>query len=237
MLTVAEIAANLAAVRDQIASSAKRASRDPSAIKLIAVSKTFPPEYITAAYECGHRDFGENRVQEFQQKLPKLHLPAAVFHLIGHLQTNKVSQAMSFDCIQTVDSERLARKLNEAAIQRGKIMPVMIEVKLSTEESKSGVSDHETAPLARLIESLDHLELQGLMTIPPFTSDPEGARPYFRRLRDVRDQLRAGGVSGMEELSMGMTRDFTIAIEEGATMVRMGTAVFGPRTKQSEPRP
>lgn len=230
------IAANLSRVRELITASAGRAGRDPAIIRLIAVSKTFPAQRIMEAYDCGQREFGENRVQEFQQKLSQLHLPGAVFHLIGHLQTNKVSQAMSFDCIHTVDSERLARKLNEAAIQHGKIMPVLMEVKLSTEQSKTGVLEPEAAPLAALVGSLDHLDLRGLMTVPPFTSDPEDSRPYFRRLHQLRDQLHAAGLNRVRELSMGMSRDFTIAIEEGATMVRVGTAIFG-RRNVSEPRP
>ncbi len=225
-----QIAGNLNRVRNSIAASASRAGRDPASIHLIAVSKTFPAERIIEAYEAGQREFGENRVQEFRQKLPLLRLAGASFHLIGHLQTNKVSPAMAFDYIETVDSARLAVRLNEAAATAGKIMPVLIEVKLGADDSKSGIREPEVAQLAAVVASLDHLQLRGLMTIPPHTPDPEGARPYFRRLREFRDRLREGGRRGLEELSMGMTRDFTIAIEEGATMVRVGTAIFGPRT-------
>lgn len=232
-----DIVANLQRVRNLIAETAARAGRDPATIRLIAVSKTFPAQQIMEAYECGQRDFGENRVQEFRQKLPQLRLPEAKFHLIGHLQTNKVSQAMAFDFIETVDSERLAVRLHEAAGKAGKMMPVLIEVKLGAEEAKSGVSEQEAAALAAVVESLDRLQLRGLMTLPPHTPDPEGARPYFRRLRELRDRLREAGHQGLQELSMGMTRDFPIAIEEGATMVRVGTAIFGPRTVASEPRP
>ena len=166
----------------------------------------------------------------FRQKLPHLHLPEAVFHLIGHLQTNKVHQAMVFDWVETVDSERLAIRLNEAAAQADKKVSVLIEVKLSEEETKTGLSEQEAASLAAVVQSLDRLELKGLMTMPPHTPDPEGGRAYFRRLRQLRDRLQQAGFQQVRELSMGMTRDFPIAIEEGATMVRIGTAIFGPRS-------
>ena len=228
MSVLADIAANLAQVRQQIAASA-RAGRDPASVRLVAVTKTFPPEVIRAGYECGLRDFGENRVQEFCEKLPQLHLPDATFHLIGHLQSNKVHQAMSFDWIQTVDSERLALRLQEAAGAVGKKVAVLVQVKLGEEPGKSGVPEQEGQPLAALVARLDQLELKGLMTLPPYTDDPEGARPYFRRLRLLRDRLRDSGLPQVQELSMGMTHDFPIAIEEGATIVRIGTAIFGPR--------
>jgi PLP dependent protein len=239
--SAAEIRANLERVRQSIAVSAGNAGRDPASVRLIAVSKTFPAEKIIEAYACGQRDFGENRVQEFRQKREQLRLPEklpeARFHLIGHLQSNKVSLAVAFHWIETLDSERLARRLNEAAAQAGKIMPALIEVKLGAEEAKTGVPEQETAALASVVDSLGNLNLRGLMTIPPHTPDPEGARPYFRRLRELRDRLRAAGFRRCEELSMGMTRDFPIAIEEGATMVRIGTAIFGPRARTSEPQP
>jgi len=209
--------------------SAARAGRAPAAIRLIAVSKTFPAERIMAAYECGQRDFGENRVQEFREKLPQLRFSDAKFHFIGHLQSNKVPQAMAFDYIETVDSGRLALRLNDAAANAGKVIPVLIEVKLAAEESKTGISEQDTQALAAQMASLDHLQLRGLMTIPPYMPDPEAARPFFRRLRELRDRLQNTGLKNVEELSMGMSRDFPIAIEEGATMVRIGTAIFGPR--------
>jgi pyridoxal phosphate enzyme (YggS family) len=203
----------------------------------VAVTKTFPPEIIRAGYECGLRDFGENRVQEFCEKRSQLNLPDARFHLIGHLQSNKVHQAMSFDWIQTVDSERLARRLNEAACAAGKKVAVLIQVKLGDEPVKSGVPETEVEPLAALLASLDWLEFNGLMTLPPYTDDPERARPYFRRLRELRDRLRGSGLPQVQELSMGMTHDFPIAIEEGATIVRIGTAIFGPRETPAAPGP
>jgi PLP dependent protein len=226
-----EIRRNLEHVRETIAESTVRAGRDPSSVSLIAVSKTFPAERIAEAYACGQRDFGENRVQEFCEKLAQLHLPEARFHLIGHLQSNKVWQAAAFDWIDTLDSERLARRLNEAAAKAGKVMPVLIEVKLGEEAAKTGASEADVATLAAIVESLGNLELKGLMTIPPHTPDPADSRPYFRRLRELRDRLRERGHAALAELSMGMTRDFPIAIEEGATMVRVGTAIFGPRAK------
>ena len=226
-----EIRENLKHVREAISESAVRAGRDPSSVLLIAVSKTFPADRIVEAYACGQRDFGENRVQEFCEKLPQLHLPDARFHFIGHLQSNKVSQAIVFDWIETIDSERLARRLNEAAAKTGKVMPVLIEVKLGEEAAKTGIAESEVAALAATVESLPNLELKGLMTIPPYLPDPADSRPYFRRLRELRDRLRASGFPQLTELSMGMTRDFPIAIEEGATIVRVGTAIFGPRAK------
>ncbi|MBI3894575.1 MAG: YggS family pyridoxal phosphate-dependent enzyme [Acidobacteria bacterium] len=224
-----DIAVNIARVREQIAESASRAGRDPASIRLVAVSKTFPPEKIQQAYECGLRDFGENRVQEFQQKLPYLNLPGATFHLIGHLQSNKVHQAMAFDWIQTLDSKRLALRLQQAAAKAEKKISVLIEVKLSEEATKTGASESEVSELASVVASLDRLELRGLMAIPPYTSDPEGSRPYFRRLRELRDRWQGAGFAQLRDLSMGMSHDFTIAIEEGATIVRIGTAIFGAR--------
>ena len=235
MASASDIAANVSRVLDQIAAGAVRASRDPSSIRLVAVTKTFPPARIQEAYECGLRDFGENRVQEFRQKLPSLRVPGALFHLIGHLQSNKVQQAMAFDWIQTLDSQRLALRLSQAAVQAKKTIRVLIEVKLSEEAAKTGVAETELAPLVSTVASLEGLDLRGLMTIPPFTEDPEDGRPYFRRLRELRDRLQDAGFPQVRELSMGMTRDFRVAIEEGATIVRIGTAIFGPRsTARSE---
>ena len=230
MASASDIAANVSRVLDQIAAGAVRAGRDPSAIRLVAVTKTFPPARIQEGYECGLRDFGENRVQEFRQKLPSLRVPGAVFHLIGHLQSNKVQQAMAFDWIQTLDSERLAVRISQAAVQAKKTIPLLLEVKLSEEAAKTGVAETELAPLVSTVASLEGLDLRGLMTIPPYTEDPEEARPYFRRLRELRDRLQDAGFPQVRELSMGMTRDFRVAIEEGATIVRIGTAIFGPRS-------
>ena len=230
MASASDLATNLSRVLDQIAQGAVGAGRDPSSIRLVAVTKTFPPARIQEAYECGLRDFGENRVQEFRQKLPSLRVPGALFHLIGHLQSNKVQQAMAFDWIQTVDSERLARRISQAAVQSKKTIPLLLEVKLSEEAAKSGVSETELPRLVSTAASLEGLDLRGLMTIPPYTEDPKEGRPYFRRLRELRGRLQDAGFPQVRELSMGMTRDFRVAIEEGATIVRIGTAIFGPRS-------
>ena len=234
MALAADIAANVSRVREQMSEAAVRAGRDPESVRLVAVTKTFPAEAVQAAYECGLRDFGENRVQEFQEKLPSLRTPEATFHLIGHLQSNKVRAAMAFDWIQTVDSERLARRLSQAASEAGKILPVLIEVKLGEEETKTGVSEAGLSELVSAVAPLPGLALRGLMAMPPYTEDPEGARPHFRRLRELRDRIRESGFPELRELSMGMTHDFRVAIEEGATIVRVGTAIFGRRKKNSD---
>ena len=231
MLWAAEIAANVSRVREQMTEAALRSGRDPASVRLVAVTKTFPVETVQAAYGCGLRDFGENRVQEFQQKIPRLHTPEAAFHLIGHLQSNKVRPAMAFDWIETVDSERLARRLSRAASESGKVLSVLIEVKLGEEETKTGISENRLRELVTAVTPLPGLALRGLMTMPPYTEDPEGARPFFRRLRELRDCLQAE-FPDLRELSMGMSRDFRSAIEEGATIVRIGTALFGPRKRK-----
>ena len=223
------IAENLNRVREQIAESVQLAGRPLESVRLLAISKTFPIELIIEAYSCGQRDFGENRVQEFRDKRAQLDLPDARFHLIGHLQTNKISQAVDFDCIETIDSERLALKLNDACAKTGKKMPVLVEVKLGEEAAKTGVAEDEASKLVSLVSTLEHLDLRGLMTIPTWSSDPEASRPTFRRLRELRDLLNADGWPQLKELSMGMSRDFQIAIQEGATIVRIGTAIFGER--------
>ena len=228
-LSGSNIRANLVRVRERIGASCDRAGRDPSSIRLVAVSKTFPADRIVEAYQCGLRDFGENRIQEFQQKLATLNLPEATFHFIGHLQTNKVSQALAFDWVQTLDSRRLALRLNDAAAGADKVVSVLIEVKLSEEASKTGVSEAEASDLTDFVVSLPQLRLKGLMTIPPYSPDVELSRSYFRRLRQLRDRLRDAGHHGLQELSMGMSQDFPVAIEEGATIIRVGTGIFGPR--------
>lgn len=218
---VSDLERNLEQVRERIRSAAGRAGRDPGEITLIAVSKVFPVGAIREAYALGLRDFGENYVQEFEGKAPLLRdLEGARFHLIGHLQSNKARRAAElFDSIQSVDTEKLARRLNDA----GKPLEVMIEVKLSPEESKSGLDPQAAAPLIAAVRALPNLRLRGLMTMPPWFDDPEDARPYFRRLRELAAHH---GVTG---LSMGMSGDLEVAIEEGATHVRVGTALFGPR--------
>jgi len=214
-------------IRERICAAARRAGRDPDEVTLIAVTKVFPAGAIRAAYDAGIRHFGENYVQEFERKLPELgELPGARFHLIGHLQSNKARRAVQiFDFIQTVDSMRLARRLDEAAaaLKPGLRLPVMIEVKLSPEETKSGILPQELGALIEFVRGCAHLELTGLMTMPPFSEDPEQSRPYFRRLRELAAAYQ------LSRLSMGMSQDFEVAVEEGATHVRIGTALFGPR--------
>jgi pyridoxal phosphate enzyme (YggS family) len=231
------VAENIKRVQERIASAAQRAGRKPDDITLMAVTKTFPGAAIQEAYSAGLRTFGENRVQEFASKLPGVgNLAEARWHLIGHLQTNKASKAAElFDAVDSVDSVRLADKLNSAAQKLGKKLRVLIEVNVGGEEAKSGVAP-DSAELEELLQSaagLEHLQFAGLMTIPPFTDDPEGARPYFKRLRVLRDQVAARPLPGiaMDVLSMGMSHDFEIAIEEGSTCVRVGTSIFGERTR------
>jgi hypothetical protein len=213
----------LTAVRDRMTRAAERAGRDPADILLLAVTKVFPADAIREAYALGLRDFGENYVQEFEGKAPAVaDLADARFHLIGHLQSNKSKKAAElFHTIQTIDSGKLARRLNEA----GTPLDVMLEVKLSTEESKSGAAPEELPELIAAVRSCAHLNLTGLMTMPPWSDDPEAARPIFRALREL------AGRHGLRGLSMGMSHDLETAIEEGSTCVRVGTALFGKRKK------
>jgi hypothetical protein len=211
--------------------------RKPEAVTLMAVSKTVEPERIQEAYAAGLRVFGENRVQEFNDKAAALAgLKDAEWHLIGHLQSNKTKKAAElFSAVDSVDSLRLAERLNQAAEQSGKKLEVLIEIKVGEEESKAGIplDAPELDNLLRAAPKLDHLQIRGLMTVPPFTENPEGARQYFRVLRDLRDQIAARGLPAirMDVLSMGMSHDFEVAIEEGSTCVRVGTAIFGARPK------
>jgi pyridoxal phosphate enzyme (YggS family) len=230
------IADNLARVRQRIADAARRAGRRPEEIALMAVTKTFPPAIIHEAYASGQRLFGENRVQEFVEKAPALtDLSSIEFHLIGHLQSNKAAKAAQiFAGIDSVDSLHLAEKLNAAAGKTGKRLPVLIEINVGGEAAKSGVAPNspELEALLTAVPRFKRLEFRGLMSIPPFTEDPEDARPYFRALRQLRDQIagRKLPAVSMDVLSMGMSHDFEIAIEEGSTCVRVGTAIFGPRS-------
>jgi pyridoxal phosphate enzyme (YggS family) len=231
------IADNLAEVRERIDAAARRAERQPGDIALMAVSKTFPPACIREAYDAGVRLFGENRVQEFAGKIDSLRdLRDAEFHLIGHLQTNKSAKAVElFSAVDSVDSLRLAQKLNASAEQSGKKISVLIEINVGGEIAKSGVApgSRELEALLSGAQALPHLDFRGLMTVPPFTDDPQAARPYFRQLRELRDHIAARKLPAidMRTLSMGMSHDFEVAIEEGSTCVRVGTAIFGERTK------
>ena len=229
------IADNVVSVRERIARAASRAGRNPDSITLMAVSKTVEPQRIRQAYDAGIRVFGENRVQEFAEKVPALQdLKEAEWHLIGHLQTNKARRAVEiFGGVDSVDSLRLAQKLDQAAQQAGRILRVLIEINLGEEESKSGVRAGwpELDDILQSAAELRNLHLIGLMTIPPYTEDPEGSRQWFRALRDLRDSIAARSLPriDMHVLSIGMSHDFEVAIEEGSTCIRVGTAIFGER--------
>jgi PLP dependent protein len=228
---------NVGVIRERIASAATRVHRDPNSITLMAVSKTVEPARIREAYAAGVRVFGENRVQEFAEKFATLaDLKDAQWHLIGHLQSNKAKKAAElFTAIDSVDSLRLAEKLHQAAQQAGKKLAILIEMKVGEEESKAGISlgDPELERILRAAPQLEHLQIRGLMTVPPFSQAPDGARLYFRALRDLRDTITARNLPSvtMDVLSMGMSYDFEVAIEEGSTCVRVGTAIFGARPK------
>ena len=233
-----DIGSNLTAILERIARAAERAQRDADLIRLMAVSKTFPTEAIIEAYAVGQRLFGESKVQEFADKAGALTgLEGAEFHMIGHLQSNKAAKAVElFHAVDSLDSAKLAARLNAAAEAAGKILSVLIEINIGGEEAKSGVAP-DSAELSEILNGASdwrHLRIRGLMTVPPYTDDPEGARPYFRKLRELRDQLAARNLAGvsLEELSMGMSHDFEVAIEEGSTCVRIGTAIFGERSRK-----
>jgi PLP dependent protein len=224
------IAQNLERVRERVARAAELAGRRAEEITVIAVSKTFPAEAIRAAYEAGLRHFGENRVQEWESKQAKVEDLDATWHLIGHLQSNKARRAAHlFDCVDCVDSLDLARKLDDAATGEGKRLPILVEVRLSDEATKSGASGPELPALVEGISALGHLDLQGLMTVPPYFEEPQRVRSYFRRLRELRDELSRRLGRALPRLSMGMSHDFEVAIGEGSTEIRVGTALFGER--------
>ena len=229
------IAENIAQVQERIAAAARSANRNPDEITLMAVTKTFPPDRIREAYAAGLRVFGENRVQEFAAKATTLRdLRDVEWHLIGHLQTNKAAKAAElFDAVDSVDSVRTAEKLNASAASTGKTLSILIEINVGGERAKSGVAPG-SGELEKILQGAPrwrNLKIRGLMTVPPYTEDPEGSRPYFRQLRQIRDSIAARKLPQvvMEVLSMGMSHDFEVAIEEGATCVRVGTAIFGER--------
>jgi len=220
-------------VRARMRDAARRANRAMEEITLVAVSKTHPVESIQAAISCGLAEFGENRVQEAEQKIPIVVREAARWHLIGHLQSNKARRAVElFDVIHSIDSAALAMRLDRICeeIQR-ETLPVLIQVDLGHESTKSGVDEDSVRDVVSAVRECSRLKLTGLMTLPPFFDEVERVRPYFRRLRELRDKLQAESSFANQrgELSMGMTNDFEIAIEEGATMIRVGTAIFGER--------
>ena len=230
-----DLAARIEKVRARIRKAAHRCHRSPDEITLVAVSKTHPAEVVRQAIAAGLKDFGENRVQEADAKIPSIGVGAARWHLIGHLQSNKAKRAIElFDVIHSLDSVALARRLDRLCVELNRqALPVLIQVDLGHEASKTGVDEKELAAVVEAVRAAERLRLDGLMTLPPFFAEPEGARPFFRRLRALRDQLQSAGAFGerLGDLSMGMTHDFEIAIEEGATLVRVGTAIFGEREK------
>ena len=226
------IAENVKHVCERVARGAAKSNRRADEITIVAVSKTFPPELIERAFEAGLRHFGENRIQEWEAKRLKIAYLGAAWHFIGHLQSNKARRAVQlFDCIDSLDSISLAQKLDTAASEEKKRLPVLIEVHLSEEASKTGAAEKDLRTLGEAVLQLAHLELRGLMTVPPYFDEPERARPYFRKLRALRDELASALGAPLPVLSMGMSHDFEVAIGEGATEIRVGTDIFGSRPK------
>jgi pyridoxal phosphate enzyme (YggS family) len=228
----AALRGRLSGVRDRIARAADRSGRDPASVHLIAVSKTFSADHVRAAAGAGQLDFAENKVQEGLQKIAETANPALRWHLIGHLQSNKARKAAEvFDVIHSVDSGSLLQRVELAAAAIGRHIDVLIQVDLAREPTKHGVPAEEIAGIAEIAQTCCAARLKGLMTLPPAFEDPAEARPYFAALRELRDSLVAAGVPGsmLTELSMGMSHDFEVAIEEGATLVRVGSAIFGER--------
>ena len=237
---VMSIAENLQRLEERIASAARRAGRDPREISLMAVTKTVSPERIREAYDAGLRLFGENRVQEFASKAQVLaDLKNTAWHMIGHLQSNKSRPAAElFQAVDSVDSLRVLERLNRAAEELGKRMPVLIEINIGGEQAKSGVAP-DSPELEQMLTgapSCDHLQIHGLMTVPPYKDDPEQSRPFFRRMCALRDAIAGRKLPAVQmgSLSIGMSHDFEVAIEEGSTCVRIGTAIFGDRPREDE---
>jgi pyridoxal phosphate enzyme (YggS family) len=223
------IAQNLAEVRAAIAAACRKVGRDPAEVRLVAVSKTVDADRVRQALAAGQDLFGENYLQEAKDKIAALRRQAS-WHLVGHLQTNKAKPAVElFDLIHAVDRGKLARALDAAAAQLGKVQDVLMQVNQAGEETKSGVAPEAAANLLKEVTQLPHLRVMGLMTMPPWFADPEAVRPYFKALRELRDRLQDESGLPLPELSMGMSSDFAVAVEEGATLVRVGTAIFGQR--------
>ena len=232
MIDRSALRARLADVRARIARAAGRAGRDPASIRLVAVSKTFPADYVRAAADAGQIDFGENKVQEALAKMDETADLPLQWHLVGHLQSNKARKAGArFDVVHSIDDAALIARLDEAAAAAGRRVEVLVQVDLAGETTKYGAGENELLSIFTAARTARAVQVSGLMLIPPAVEDPEQARPFFRRLRAVRDRLRDEGVEPaiLNELSMGMTHDFEVAIEEGATIVRIGTAIFGSR--------
>jgi pyridoxal phosphate enzyme (YggS family) len=223
----------VAAVRERIARAAERAARRPGDVRLVAISKTHPPEAVRAAFAAGVRDFGENRVQEAEPKIAAtadLRESGLRWHLVGHLQSNKARRAAAlFEVVQSLDSLDLAFRLARCGTEAGQPVRALVQVDLAGEETKFGLPERELLPALEALRGREGLQIEGLMVLPPYLEDPEKARPFFRRLRELAERARAAGLLEGRELSMGMSHDFEAAVEEGATIVRVGTAIFGER--------
>ncbi len=233
------ISENLAFIQERIAAAARRAGRNPDEIRLVAVSKTVEPARVEEAIKAGVKILGENYVQEAQKKIEAIG-HSVEWHFIGHLQTNKAKYAVRlFDCVHSVDNLSLAEELNRLALKQGRVLPVLLQVSLSGEETKFGAAEEEVFRLAETLSGLEGVAVKGLMTMPPFFDNPEESRPYFAALRRLRDRIAEKNFPriSMGDLSMGMSNDFEIAIEEGATLVRVGTAIFGSRPRHTTPSP
>jgi len=231
VIDASALRSRLAGVRDRIARAARRAGRDPSSIRLVAVSKTCQAEYVRAAAEAGQIDFGENKVQEALQKIEQTADLSIRWHLIGHLQSNKAKKTSRFDVIHSIDGVDLLTKVDEAAHAAGRRIDLLVQVDLAGEATKHGAREAELASIFEAARAVRSTRVVGLMLLPPAVEDPNQARPYFQELRALRDRLVAQGVdpSMVAELSMGMSHDFEVAVEEGSTVVRVGTAIFGAR--------
>ena len=231
MIDAVALRARLADVRSRIERAAGRAGRDPASIRLVAVSKTFPAEYVRALADAGQIDFGENKVQEALQKMDQLSDRPLRWHLLGHLQSNKAKKAARFDVVHSIDGAGLVEKLDDAVSASGRQLEMLVQVDLAGEATKHGAREDELRAIFAAAGTARAVRVVGLMLLPPAVEDPDAVRPFFRALRDVRGRLLAQGVdpSMLNDLSMGMSHDFEVAIEEGATLVRVGTALFGSR--------
>jgi hypothetical protein len=227
------IAERAAEVRDRIAGAAARAGRRADEVTLVAIGKTFPAEVLRAGFAAGLRHFGENKVQEAEAKaqaLADLRGSGFVWHLVGHLQRNKARKAATlFDRVHSLDGVELAHRLEHAAAEQGRVLSVLVQVDLAGEATKFGIDEEHVLPLLETLRGFKSLRVEGLMTLPPYADDPERSRPFFARLRALRDRALARGALVGSELSMGMSHDLEVAVEEGATLVRVGTALFGAR--------
>ena len=224
------VAINLEHLQKKIHRVTLNCGRNPATVKLMAVSKKFPIQQIKTALVTGQRLFGENRVQEAEEKILELANPNVEWHLIGPLQSNKAARAVElFDVIQTLDRTKIANKVNDLALKSGKVMKVFIEVNIGEEPQKHGVPSAQIPKMVRLVDNMKGLDLLGLMVIPPYHSDPEYSRPYFRQLARTLTEINRWRDKPLEGLSMGMSHDYRVAIEEGSTLIRIGTAIFGAR--------